>query len=93
MTGLSSAAVSSPNTFIPRRAARSAACGEWIPYHSGGLDPPETVSVVRSGFRLASGDPAPASPPPALGADTEQLLTELGYSKTDIEALARDKAI
>ena len=30
------------------------------------------VSVVRSGFRLASGDPGPASPPPALGADTEQ---------------------
>jgi crotonobetainyl-CoA:carnitine CoA-transferase CaiB-like acyl-CoA transferase len=52
-----------------------------------------TVSVVRSGFRLASGDPAPASPPPALGADTERLLTELGYSKSDIEALARDKAI
>ena len=52
-----------------------------------------TVSVVRSGFRLASGGPAPASPPPALGADTERLLTELGYSKTDIEALARDKAI
>jgi CoA:oxalate CoA-transferase len=52
-----------------------------------------TVSVVRSGFRLASGDPAPASPPPALGADTKQLLTELGYSDTDIEVLARDKAI
>jgi crotonobetainyl-CoA:carnitine CoA-transferase CaiB-like acyl-CoA transferase len=52
-----------------------------------------TVSVVRSGFRLASGDPAPASPPPALGADTERLLAELGYSETDIEALARDKAI
>ena len=52
-----------------------------------------TVSVVRSGFRLASGDPAPASPPPALGADTGRLLAELGYSETDIEALARDKAI
>jgi CoA:oxalate CoA-transferase len=52
-----------------------------------------TVSVVRSGFRLASGDPAPTTPPPALGADTAQLLAELGYSETDIEALARDKAI
>jgi crotonobetainyl-CoA:carnitine CoA-transferase CaiB-like acyl-CoA transferase len=52
-----------------------------------------TVSVVRSGFRLASGDPAPASPPPALGADTERLLTQLGYSESEIEALARDKAI
>jgi CoA:oxalate CoA-transferase len=51
------------------------------------------VSVVRSGFRLASGDPAPASPPPALGADTRRLLGELGYSDADIETFARDKAI
>jgi CoA:oxalate CoA-transferase len=51
------------------------------------------VSVVRSGFRLASGDPAPASPPPALGADTNRLLAELGYSASEVEALASDKAI
>src|SRR6185295_515283 len=43
------------------------------------------VSVVRSGFRLRSGDPSPASPPPALGADTEKLLAEIGYSKNEIE--------
>jgi CoA:oxalate CoA-transferase len=51
------------------------------------------VSVVRSGFRLGSGDPEPASPPPALGADTADILAELGYSKRDIEELARDGAI
>jgi CoA:oxalate CoA-transferase len=51
------------------------------------------VSVVRSGFRLASGDPAPASPPPALGADTASLLAELGYSQTEIDGLIRDKAV
>jgi crotonobetainyl-CoA:carnitine CoA-transferase CaiB-like acyl-CoA transferase len=51
------------------------------------------ISVVRSGFRLKSGDPRPASPPPALGADTANLLAELGYSQSDIEALSRDKAI
>jgi crotonobetainyl-CoA:carnitine CoA-transferase CaiB-like acyl-CoA transferase len=51
------------------------------------------VSVVRAGFRLASGDPAPASAPPALGADTERLLGELGYSKSDIEQFTRDKVI
>ena len=37
-----------------------------------GVDRP--VAVVRSGFRLASGDPAPTTPPPSLGADTEDVL-------------------
>jgi crotonobetainyl-CoA:carnitine CoA-transferase CaiB-like acyl-CoA transferase len=51
------------------------------------------VSVVRSGFRLASGDPEPASPPPALGADTRRILGELGYSEPEIESLAEAQAI
>jgi crotonobetainyl-CoA:carnitine CoA-transferase CaiB-like acyl-CoA transferase len=53
----------------------------------------EDVSVVRSGFRLRSGDPRPVSPPPALGADTASLLAELGYSESEIKDLSRDKAI
>jgi crotonobetainyl-CoA:carnitine CoA-transferase CaiB-like acyl-CoA transferase len=51
------------------------------------------VSVVRSGFRLASGDPEPDTPPPALGADTREVLATLGYSQGEIDALARDDAI
>src|SRR5262249_57387724 len=51
------------------------------------------VEVVRSGFRLAGGDPEPASPPPALGADTDHLLGELGFSKREIDALARERAL
>src|SRR6266516_6352843 len=51
------------------------------------------MEVVRSGFRLASGDPEPASPPPALGADTDHLLAELRFSKREIDELAREGAI
>jgi crotonobetainyl-CoA:carnitine CoA-transferase CaiB-like acyl-CoA transferase len=56
-----------------------------------GVDRP--VRVVRAGFRLASGDPQPTSPPPVLGADTAALLRELGYSQSEIDALAREGAI
>ncbi len=56
-----------------------------------GLDRP--VAVVRSGFRLTSGDPQPATPPPSLGADTEQILTELGYDKDAIGKLRADGAV
>jgi crotonobetainyl-CoA:carnitine CoA-transferase CaiB-like acyl-CoA transferase len=51
------------------------------------------IAVMRSGFRLASGDPGPSAPPPQLGADNEALLAELGYSADDIAALAAEGAI
>jgi crotonobetainyl-CoA:carnitine CoA-transferase CaiB-like acyl-CoA transferase len=50
------------------------------------------VSVLRSGFRLASGDPEPAFPPRPLGADTDAILAELGYDDADIATLRRDGA-
>jgi CoA:oxalate CoA-transferase len=56
-----------------------------------GVDRP--VRVVRSGFRLASGDPQPPTPPPALGADSRDLLAELGYSQRDIDELGRAGAV
>jgi CoA:oxalate CoA-transferase len=51
------------------------------------------IAVVRAGFRLASGDPAPASAPPLLGADTETILQELGYNSDSIARLKRDGAV
>ena len=51
------------------------------------------ISVVRSGFRLASSDPDPRSPPPALGTDTESILGELGYDSAAVAQLKRDGAV
>jgi CoA:oxalate CoA-transferase len=51
------------------------------------------IGVVRSGFRLASGDPEPTTPPPVLGADTEQILAELGYDQETIRKLTQNGAV
>jgi crotonobetainyl-CoA:carnitine CoA-transferase CaiB-like acyl-CoA transferase len=51
------------------------------------------IAVVRAGFRLASGGPEPASPPPLLGADTETILQELGYDQASIAKLKAQGAV
>jgi crotonobetainyl-CoA:carnitine CoA-transferase CaiB-like acyl-CoA transferase len=51
------------------------------------------IDVVRAGFRLASGDPAPAGPPPELGADTRDVLASLGYGTAEIDRLGAEGAI
>lgn len=56
-----------------------------------GVDKP--VPVVRTGFKLASGDPEPRIPPPALGQHTAELLHSMGYSECEISELARNGSI
>jgi CoA:oxalate CoA-transferase len=51
------------------------------------------VAVVRSGFRLGSGDHGPSSPPPGLGADTEKILAELGYDSAAVAKLRAEGAV
>ncbi|HEX6979178.1 MAG TPA: CaiB/BaiF CoA-transferase family protein [Alphaproteobacteria bacterium] len=56
-----------------------------------GVDRP--VTVVRGGFRLSDGRPAVSAPPPALGADTESVLREIGCDAAEIARLREEGAI
>jgi CoA:oxalate CoA-transferase len=59
-------------------------------------DPPglaRDLTVLRSGFRLASGDPEPAKPPPLLGADTNTILAELGYDAETTTKLKKEGVV
>ena len=61
-------------------------------FHSAvGVD--RDIAVVRSGFKLNSGDPEPENPPPFLGADTETILKELGYQDDAITRLRQAGAV
>jgi crotonobetainyl-CoA:carnitine CoA-transferase CaiB-like acyl-CoA transferase len=51
------------------------------------------VRVVRAGYRLADGDPAPATPPPELGEHTRAILAELGYRDREIDAMEAEGAL
>lgn len=45
------------------------------------------LRLVRAGFRLASGDPAPLGPPPRLGEHSDVILAELGLRPEEIAEL------
>ena len=51
------------------------------------------VSVLGAGFRVSGERPRPVRPPPTLGADSDTILAELGYSDDDIAALRRDGVV
>ncbi len=56
-----------------------------------GLDRP--IEVVRGGFKMAGGDPGVETPPPTLGAHTDEILTDLGYSPAEIDAMRANQVI
>jgi crotonobetainyl-CoA:carnitine CoA-transferase CaiB-like acyl-CoA transferase len=49
------------------------------------------VRVLRAGFKMSNGDPTSGAPP-ALGAHTDDILADVGYTAQEIEAL-REKGV
>lgn len=53
----------------------------------------KSMQCFSTAFSTAAGKPAPPFPPQRLGAQTEAVLTELGYTQDEIADLARRKII
>ena len=51
------------------------------------------IAIAGAGFRLSGRDPAPQTPPPELGADSDALLAELGYDEAEIAGFRADGVI
>ena len=51
------------------------------------LDPDATVTVAKAGYVTNADGPEVRSGPPILGADTDDILTKLGYETREIGRL------
>lgn len=56
-----------------------------------GVDRP--VRLARTGMRMDGESPATSTPPPELGADTDRILTELGFDADAIDTFRQSGAI
>jgi len=68
-----------------------AALGVLEPLDYPGLPKPAPVGHVP--VTLSRTEPVARRPPPVLGADTDAVLGELGYSKAEIETLRKDRVV
>lgn len=59
--------------------------------HADGVDGPLTVS--RTGFKLSGGNPDVHTPPPQLGAHTDEFLQSVGYSALEIAGFREEGVI
>jgi len=51
------------------------------------------LTIARTGFRLSDGDPDVGAPPPILGAHTDEVLRDAGFSADEVEQLRAKGAV
>jgi crotonobetainyl-CoA:carnitine CoA-transferase CaiB-like acyl-CoA transferase len=51
------------------------------------------IDVLRSPIRMSGADISSPTPPPGVGEHTDDVLRELGYAETQIDAMRADRAI
>ncbi len=66
---------------------------ELLAHFDGAAGIDRGFDVVRAGFRMDSGRPDVATPPPRLGEHSEQILASLGYSPQEIAAMRAQAVI
>ena len=64
-----------------------------FPIRAPGLPEREEIEVLGTGFMFAHDGPGVDQPPPRLGQHTEEVLSQLGYSRPDIQSLEQDGVV
>ncbi|MEM1273367.1 MAG: CoA transferase [Pseudomonadota bacterium] len=57
---------------------------------SSGADTDRTIQIATAGYRQDGVRPRPQAAPPTLGADTRDILVDLGYGAAEINQLAKE---
>lgn len=87
--GVPAAPVLSPEEALNHAQIRQS--GYLVPTGFGTMNTP--APIARAPFGLTGSPPEIRGPAPALGADTDTILRELGYEREQIDALRRDRVV